>query len=198
MEPIGKAIKSATALAPPSTSSTLPSMNKSPMNGEKLKLATYHARLIFGCYRADQFSDPEIFVTATATVLAGYPKEVGAQLSNPATGIASKFKWPPAIAEIREACEQMVAPTQRAQARQAAIAKQLQERDEWESAPRPKQSYEEFKIEMAERGMPIDHASRTFETVAAVKARFGISDEQWDAMKDLPKRTTDQNNERLR
>lgn len=101
-----------------------------------MKLANYHSRLIFGCYRADQFSDPEVFVTAVASILAQYPQEVGGQLSNPKTGIAGQCKWPPSIAEIREACDRFIAPAHRAMARQASIEEQFQEREKWDGAPR--------------------------------------------------------------
>jgi hypothetical protein len=90
-----------------------------------------------------------------------------------------------------------MAPHHRAAARQSSIAQQLRERDEWENAPRPKQTYEEFKAEMAKRGMPIDHKSRVFETVDSVKAKYGISDAQWDAIKDLPKHIADKDPERI-
>lgn len=50
---------------------------------------------------------------AAAIVLASYPDEVMNAVTHPVTGIPGRIKWPPNIAEIREACEAMMEPIRR-------------------------------------------------------------------------------------
>lgn len=100
------------------------------------KLAAYHARLILGCYRTDQISDPQVFITAAAAVLSRYPQDVGARLSDPKSGIAGKLKWLPSIAEIKAEADVLAAADAAAARRQADLAEQWRLRDEYESQQR--------------------------------------------------------------
>ena len=62
------------------------------------------ARLL-GCYRTGDANDPQTYIAAVVTVLQQYPIQIIRAVTEPATGIASKLKWLPSIAEIKEACE---------------------------------------------------------------------------------------------
>jgi hypothetical protein len=69
------------------------------------RVATRLAAKLFGCYRASEANDPDVYVTAAAALLAGYPDAVAAKVCDPIRGLPSTNKFLPAIAEIREACE---------------------------------------------------------------------------------------------
>jgi hypothetical protein len=74
------------------------------------ELAVKRARLLVGCYRREDFSDVEIAGRAFVSVLARYPESVVIAVTEPATGIPSKLKWPPSIAEVVNACNEEMAP----------------------------------------------------------------------------------------
>ena len=71
----------------------------------RTKLASYHAKLILGSYRADQAADPEIYLTAIGYLLAQYPPDIGKQLTDPKDGVAGKYKWLPTVSEVKEEAE---------------------------------------------------------------------------------------------
>jgi hypothetical protein len=68
-------------------------------------LAIQRTALLFGCYRKGDANDPEIYTAAIAATLADYPAEVVEYVTDPRTGLPSKLKWLPTVAEVREACE---------------------------------------------------------------------------------------------
>jgi len=90
MDRLGRSVTSVTASDQHLTAST-------SLSTERMKLAKYHARLILGCYRGDAASDPEVYTTAVVAVLAAYPEDIGARLSNPKDGIAGRYKWLPTV-----------------------------------------------------------------------------------------------------
>lgn len=63
-------------------------------------------KAIFGCYRVDQFADPEVFMNSLGAVFEGFPDEVIVYVSDPRTGIQRRSKWPPTISEVVEMCEE--------------------------------------------------------------------------------------------
>lgn len=62
------------------------------------------ARLL-GCYPGGKPSDPETYVAAVAAILADYPPEIVAKVTDPVHGIARSQKFLPTVAEISAACE---------------------------------------------------------------------------------------------
>lgn len=61
--------------------------------------------MLFGCYRKGDANDPEIYTAAIAATLADYSLEVVQYVTDPRTGLASKLKWLPTVAEVREECD---------------------------------------------------------------------------------------------
>jgi hypothetical protein len=61
-------------------------------------------RLVFSAYRKDEWSDPEGFVVQLGMNLERFPKEVIEHVTDPRTGIQTRNKWPPSLAEFIEAC----------------------------------------------------------------------------------------------
>ena len=84
MEPVGKKAIDVTASAQHLTTSSRSSK-------AAMELALYHSKLILGCYRTDDVSDPQVYVTAVAAVLSRYPADVGVRLSDPKEGMAGKL-----------------------------------------------------------------------------------------------------------
>jgi hypothetical protein len=69
--------------------------------------AAERARLLFGSYRKGDANDPDTYVAAVAAVLAGYPEDVVAFVTDPRTGVQRKFpKWMPNSGEVAEFCEE--------------------------------------------------------------------------------------------
>jgi hypothetical protein len=64
-----------------------------------------------GCFRKSDAADPEVYAAAVVAVLARWPVDVVTSVTEPATGLPSKCKWLPSIAEITEACEESYEPT---------------------------------------------------------------------------------------
>lgn len=60
---------------------------------------------MFGCYRKGDANDPEIYTAAIAATLAEFDQDVVDFVTDPRTGLPSKLKWLPTVAEVREACE---------------------------------------------------------------------------------------------
>jgi hypothetical protein len=75
-------------------------------------------------------ANPEVFVAAIAATLCLYPPEVVQRVTDPRTGIASRLKWIPEVAEIREACEAEMVPIRRQKEREAEEAQRQQRRRE--------------------------------------------------------------------
>ena len=64
------------------------------------------ARTMIGVYPRAEVMDPDTYVTAVAGTLAQYPPHVSQKVASPITGLPSKQKFLPRIAEVREACEE--------------------------------------------------------------------------------------------
>lgn len=146
---------------------------------------------MLGCYRAGDAHDPKVYVTAVIAVLSDYTQDIVDRVTDPRDGIPSKIKWLPTIAEIKGACEQIAGPRRRNAEWNEQSQRQLAERKALEDR-RPKQTYEEFKAEMAARGMPVN-GTRTMaatHTVEDLKHLGNLSDAQWDALPNTDAGTT--------
>lgn len=66
---------------------------------------TRRARMIFSAYRKDDFADPDSFLIQMSMVLEKYPDQVVSYVTDPLTGIQSRSKFPPVLAEIKELCD---------------------------------------------------------------------------------------------
>lgn len=60
---------------------------------------------ILSCYRHQPIPDADAFQMAMAAVLSAYPADLARLVANPVTGIASRLKFLPSIAEVRDALE---------------------------------------------------------------------------------------------
>lgn len=67
--------------------------------------ASLRAGMMFGCYRKQDANDPEIYVAAVTAILSEYPDSVIETVTDPRTGLPSKIKWLPTVAEVKTECE---------------------------------------------------------------------------------------------
>ena len=100
----------------------------------RMKLASYHAKLILGSYRADQANDPDVYITAITHLLARYPTDIGARLTDPKDGVAGKYKFLPTVSEVKEEAERLEASDWRAEAERRSIRDQFNLRAEMDAA----------------------------------------------------------------
>lgn len=94
--------------------------------------AAERARLLFGCYRKGDANDPETYTAAVTALLSRYPRDVIRTVTHPATGLPTKSKFLPAVAEVYEACEALMATRREQEARKKRVDQQLAERAEFE------------------------------------------------------------------
>lgn len=102
---------------------------------EEVALKVYAAersRLLFGCYRKGDANDPDTYVAAVTAVLAKYPRDVIRSVTHPASGLPTKLKFLPSVAEVHDACEELMTARREEAARKKRIERQLAERAEFE------------------------------------------------------------------
>jgi hypothetical protein len=87
--------------------------NTLPFPKTSLPTATEAVTRIIGCYPNGKPSDSETYISALVAVLAGYPPEIVARVSDPVRGVVSKSKFLPTVAELTDACEADMAPLRR-------------------------------------------------------------------------------------
>jgi hypothetical protein len=62
-------------------------------------------RMLMGYFRRGDFNDPEMFALGLAATFAEFPLTIGKQVVDPIKGLPSRLKFPPTIAEVREALD---------------------------------------------------------------------------------------------
>jgi hypothetical protein len=151
--------------------------------------AAERARLLIGCYRRDDVADPEVFGRAIVAVLMRYPPEVVLQVTEPATGLPSKLKWLPTIAELVEACDTAMEPILRRRERERLA----EERRRALPAPtQPKPTREELAAKypwlFRHKDTETGQRAQGFRPLAELAAEYGVTQEQIDALPNAPAR----------
>jgi hypothetical protein len=138
-------------------------------------------------YRKADADAGDVYVESLASVLRKYPLDVVREVCNPAGYFRCSLKWIPDVAELDAACKAANARYQRQEERERSIRKQLEEgkQRERELAATPSQTEDEFKAEMAARGLPIEGRKQHVEA-SVLRAQYGVSEAQWNAIEDLP------------
>ena len=141
---------------------------------------------LLGCYPSLAIHDPETYVAAVTALFCSYSLWVGERAVEQ---VATTSKFVPTLAEVKEACDHF-APARNSWADEWDWRSrlQLEERAQIEAERPPKQTYEEFKAEMARRGMPIDGRKPRVlvDDIADFKQRYKLTDAQFDALPDQP------------
>lgn len=99
--------------------------------------AAVRAKLLLGCYRTGDASDPETYVAAITAVLARYPEVVITAVTHPVTGLPSKKNWLPTIKEVSAACASEHQPILQHEARLKRIKDQMEAREREAAGVRP-------------------------------------------------------------
>jgi hypothetical protein len=154
-----------------------------------LEFAAERARLLIGCYRRDDVADPQVFGRAIVAVLMRYPEEVVVSVTEPATGLPSRLKWLPSIAEIVDACDARMEPILRRCERERLD----EERRRALCAPmQPKQTKEELAAKypglFPKKDAPAGQRASGFRTLAEIAAEAGVTQEQIAALPNAPAR----------
>jgi hypothetical protein len=148
------------------------------------EFAVARARLLVGCYRREDFSDPEIAFRAFVSVLARYPEDIVIKVTEPATGIPSKLKWPPSIAEVVDACNEAMAPILREFDRKMTAYRQA--RLLAPPPPGPKMTVAEMEAKL---GRPLSKWAKQFPNVWNEKAER--EREAWRSRREEVRRESD-------
>ena len=167
------------ALPPQSTDTSI------ALNKRRAQVAKY-AKLLLGCFRTGDATDPEVYAGAVIAVLADYPDDVIEQVVDPRNGLPSRMNWLPTIAEIKTACEDLYGHRRRAAEWDEAARKQLAADNTLRiTDERPRKTYEDLKADCHARGIFIGEgrigASQSVDIGALCEAH-GVSKEQWDAI----------------
>jgi hypothetical protein len=158
------------------------------------KEAAKLVKRMMGCYPSLSLHDPEVYITELVKVLTRYPLDVGEKAIEKAKFESPKFV--PTVPEVGKACEAFVKSQREltyTQRWEEESRRQLREREAAEAATEPiehrRRVADRFRNELRAAGFRIG-AEREYDprfTVAAVKEKFGITDEQWNALPDAPR-----------
>jgi hypothetical protein len=150
---------------------------------------------MMGCYPSLSLHDPKVYIAELVNVLTRYPLDVGEKAIEKAKQESPKFI--PTVPEVAAACQALVKSQQEfwSYARQweEQSRRQLLERKEEEDASEPiehrRRIADRISNQLRAAGFRIgakrEHDRRF--TVAAVKEKLGITDEQWAALPDAPR-----------
>jgi hypothetical protein len=119
--------------------------------------------MLLSAYRRDDYADPIGFVTQLGVVLEKYPEWVVRYVTSPDTGIQRTSKFPPSIAEVVSACEEIYAGERFVQEWDRRAREQIEERKKlpnWAHKPNQPQGRvvtfgEAQKIMQENRGIKI-------------------------------------------
>lgn len=132
--------------------------------------------------------DPEGYQTALTEVMQRYPQwagEYAIKQANP-----DNPNLPVSDIVLRKWLESLVRPHRAAQAWDKHSTDQIEERKLIEGPAQTKQTYDEFRQEMAMRGMPINGGGKRSRELDPLPeetmAKLGLSKDQWDALPDTP------------
>lgn len=86
---------------------------------------------MLSCYRRDDTHNPEIYSAAIAAIMGEYSEHVVAYVTDPRTGLPSRQKFLPNVAEVREALDARAADLDRAATYTQRVAEQTRLTLEW-------------------------------------------------------------------
>lgn len=145
---------------------------------------------LLGCYPSPNLHDPETYIASVTALLCGYSYWVGERAVE---RVVNTAKFVPSRAEIVESCEHF-APSKRtmdsASEWDRLAAAQAEERLRIESSTSSAErervlgGFAELRAHLHSGG---DRRKAREFTPEAVKARYGITQEQWNAIPDLPR-----------
>jgi hypothetical protein len=112
--------------------------------------ATQAAENLIGLYPAREVQNAKTFAAGVTALMAAYPVYAVKRVCHPVTGIPSRLKWLPTIAEIKAALDDEKVRRGRMGKNCLAILRSYKEREEAEEYERNKGSHEERARKVAE------------------------------------------------
>lgn len=94
-------------------------LTRNTSDGCDPRIAVRLATQLFGFYRASTANDPETFIAGAAKWLAQFPEPIARLVCDPVMGLPGTNEWLPNLAEIRVACEKLMAPVYAERKREA-------------------------------------------------------------------------------
>ncbi len=73
-----------------------------------VQTALHMAAQLTGCFRLKDYANAQTFGGALAATFQAYPEAAGRMVIDPVNGLPSHLKFPPSIAEVREALDKRV------------------------------------------------------------------------------------------
>jgi hypothetical protein len=148
-----------------------------------------NARRVFSAYRKDDFADPAGFLDQLLMVLERYDDATITWATSPITGIQRECKFPPSIAELVEFCDSRVRQSSYASDWDRRAAEQLRQRELYEAEVKTTTPEQRAAVVARIKG-ELRAAGFHFKgdvapaTPKAVMDKYGITQEQWDALPD--------------
>lgn len=167
-----------------SKSSALSQTVLTPMSSEQ---AANLVKQLLGCYPSLSLHNPEVYITAMTALLSGFSLWVGQRAI---AEVSKTAKFVPSVAEVSEACERH-APAKDTRTWvdewewRAKLQLEDRARAEAPAAPDERKRIEQGFADLLAH-LRRDRRQENEFTPEAVKAKFGISDAQWDAIPDSP------------
>lgn len=145
------------------------------------------ATVLLGGYPKDGVRDARVYTEHVIRILSDYPIEV---VKTAATRIPDTIRWLPTPADIRRVCDDIARPIRAREAYERRTREQIDERASLQAPRNRKQSMQEFRQEMTDRGfrgyLNDPSVSRKSGTVEDIKRKYGITQEDYNKIPDLP------------
>lgn len=146
---------------------------------------------LLGGYPSLSLHDPETYIAMVTSLLCQHAYWVGERAIDQASNVSQFI--PPTKGQLVEALDTFRPQVSWTDTYDARSREQLAAR--LALAPpedEPRQTFEEIKAEMIERGFNWGgmRDRKPIETAATVRAKFGLSQAQWDAIPDAPAKST--------
>src|SRR5262245_22541962 len=94
---------------------------------KRLEAAVRHTTQLLSFYPEKSVTNADVFVAACVAILAHFPEDIAQAVVDPVSGLPSKLKWFPSLAEIRTECDQLNNAARAADRRASNLAKQIAE-----------------------------------------------------------------------
>lgn len=131
----------------------------------------------------------KVYIGSLAATLCNYPRSIAIACADLMTGVTATREFMPTPASIIAWCDLRKADMKERIFCGDRIAGQLAERarlEQFHAENQPKETWEQTKADLIARGFKFEGRAAAIETAEHVRAKHGITAEQWAAVPDLP------------
>lgn len=168
---------------------SISTLRVTPMSRDQ---AAILVKRMMGSYPSLSLHDPQVYIAELVTVLTQYSLEIGERAIDKAKQESPKYV--PTVPQVKAACQELRRDDAWTYAVEYEHRSQQQLEDRRERERETEREPLEHRQQVAERILAEYHSQvsqpqrQKIETPATVKAKYGLTDEQWDAIPDQPKR----------